>query len=135
MNEQELEPRGFIKNTIQTSGEKAASQALRDIRDRSYSGRHPELGKMINCQICHLRHRQNDPLFQCKQKFADKDGVVYGELKPPEGLIELTKKQVVGAAFFSKRRINPHSNRYLQARLNKFAAQQRKKKLDKEANL
>jgi hypothetical protein len=86
--------------------QKAAESALSEIRDRSFSGRHPELGRMINCQFCGLRHRAHERL--CEQKFAQKDGVVYGELTPPEGLTNLTIKQVVGVKMFAKRRINPH---------------------------
>lgn len=58
----ELEP-------VQTPESKAASdQALAEIKNRSFSGRHPELGKMIKCQVCGLRHRKNERV--CKQKFA-----------------------------------------------------------------
>jgi hypothetical protein len=78
---------------------------LRIVRDRSFSGRHPELGRMINCQICGLRHRQNER--KCEQKFAEKDGVVYGELKPPVGLVNLTTKQILGAKMFKGRRVRP----------------------------
>lgn len=105
-------------------GKKAAEIALAEIRGRSFSGRHPELGKMINCQFCGFRHRENER--KCEQKFAEKDSVVYGELKPPEGLTQLTKKQILGAAAFAKCRLRPHSNRYLQARTNALAAKQRK---------
>jgi hypothetical protein len=110
----------------------AAEQALDEIRARSFSGRNPHLGKMINC-VCGLRHREFERV--CKQKFAEKDGVIYGELKPPEGLTQLTRKQILGAKAFAKKRIRPHSNRYLQARLNKIAARQRKEKLDSSPEL
>jgi hypothetical protein len=45
---------------IKIAAQKAAKMALAKIRSRSYSERHPELGKMINCQFCGLRHRQNE---------------------------------------------------------------------------
>jgi hypothetical protein len=35
-----------------TSSEEAAFQAIQAIRSRSFSGRHPELGKMLKCQVC-----------------------------------------------------------------------------------
>lgn len=34
-----------------------AQKALIEIKHRSFSGRNPELGKMINCGRCSLRHR------------------------------------------------------------------------------
>ena len=46
--------------------------ALQTVHDRSFAGRNPHLGKMVNCQFCGLRHRENER--QCKQKFAEKDG-------------------------------------------------------------
>jgi len=111
-------------------GIEAAATALAEIRGRSFSGRHSELGKMINC-ICGLRHRANERA--CIQKFAttSREGdPIQGELVPPEGLTQLTKRQIFGAAMFAKKRINPHSNRYLQARINKIVAKKRKEKLN-----
>ena len=65
--------------------------------DRTFSGRHPELGKMVKCQICLTRHRAAQV---CRQRFVT-------ELVPPDGLTSLTKKQIHGAAAFAKkRRIN-----------------------------
>jgi hypothetical protein len=86
------------------AGQKAAEAALAEIHDRSYAGRHPELGRMINCALCGLRHRENW-VRKCEQKFAEKDGVVYGELKPPEGLTHLTKNQIIGKARFKGRAV------------------------------
>lgn len=114
-----------LENVPTEAGIKAAEEALQAIRDRSFSGRNPHLGKMINCQFCGTRHRQNERT--CAQKFAEENGVVYGELAPPEGLTQLTKKQVLGAAMFAHKRLNPHSNRYLNARNNSIAAKQHKK--------
>src|ERR1700676_2905316 len=50
------------------AGQKAAEAALTEIHGRSYSGRHPELGRMINCQFCNMRHRENER--KCVQKFT-----------------------------------------------------------------
>lgn len=36
---------------------KASEGFYESLKDRSYSGRHPELGKMIKCAVCGLRHR------------------------------------------------------------------------------
>ncbi len=111
------------------AGQEAAAKALAEIRNRSFSGRHPELGRMINCQFCNLRHRENQNFREgaCEQKFATEDGIEYGKLIPPEGLTGLTARQVIGAQRFAKKRINPHSNRWAPARANALAAKQRKK--------
>lgn len=37
-----------------------------DLSERSFSNRHPELGRMFKCQVCKTRHRP--PV--CKQRFA-----------------------------------------------------------------
>jgi hypothetical protein len=44
-----------------------ADAALKDLRDRSFSERHPELGKMVKCAVCGLRHRKEER--KCVQKF------------------------------------------------------------------
>jgi hypothetical protein len=88
------------------AGQKASEEALQAIKNRSFSGRNPHLGRMISCAICGLRHRENER--KCEQKFAvDENKIVYGELKPPEGLTNLTARQLVGAAVFNKRRRKP----------------------------
>lgn len=46
-----------FKSTL-TPGQLA--DALAVVGGRSFSGRHPELGKMINCKVCGLRHRETD---------------------------------------------------------------------------
>jgi hypothetical protein len=47
------------------------AKAIADIRekqkDKSFSERHPELGKMINCPLCDRRHRTSEI---CLQRFA-----------------------------------------------------------------
>lgn len=91
----------YPEHTIVTlpteAGQKAAVEALSMIKDRSYAGRNPSLGKMINCQFCGMRHRQNDTVMKCEQKFIT-------ELTPPEGLTTLTARQIFGAKAFNKRR-------------------------------
>jgi hypothetical protein len=122
--------------TVPTEGgQKAAAEALAEVHGRSFSGRNPHLGRMIKCQVCGMRHRVNERT--CVQRFAttNREGdPVQGELVPPEGLTHLTAKQVYGAAMFAKKRIRPHSNRYLQARINKIVAKQRKEKEEGESN-
>lgn len=125
------------------AGQQAAVDAVSDIRSRSYSGRHPELGKMIKCQICGRRHRQIQELrghtetdgvkkaskligtIGCIQQFATgkydirdpKPLLVAGETpetKPDD--IHSPIKIILGAAGFKGRRIKPPLNK----RTNQF---------------
>jgi hypothetical protein len=107
------------------AGQKAAEAALAEIHGRSYSGRHPELGRMINCQFCNLRHRENER--KCVQKFTTVVNRGPEEKIVPERTAPQTKKGVLGAKMFEKRRLRPHSNRWIPARTNALAAKQRKK--------
>jgi hypothetical protein len=54
-------------NEDKTKVKIVADIALKEIRSRSFSGRHPELGKMIKCQICGTRHRSSKI---CKFRYA-----------------------------------------------------------------
>ena len=94
----------------------AADAALAAIRLRSFSERHPELGKMINCAVCRSRHRSSQ---KCEQKFKqlwiDED-VETGEFSIQYAIVPLpgqngTPKSIVGAAYFAKKRKNPHPSR------------------------
>lgn len=38
----------------------AAEAAIGEFKDRSFAGRNAELGKMVNCPVCHRRHRRTD---------------------------------------------------------------------------
>ena len=116
----------------------AAESALGEIKDRSFSGRHSELGKMINCQVCRRRHRRTDVAFRehfdengnktvtleplisnCKQVFKilwiDED-LETGKLETQFATVPLpgqnaTPKSILGAAYFAKKRKNPHPSR------------------------
>jgi hypothetical protein len=46
-------------------GQQAAAEAIKKIHQRSYAERN-NLGKMIKCQVCKLRHRQP----RCKEKYV-----------------------------------------------------------------
>jgi hypothetical protein len=94
----------------------AADAAVSDIRGRSFSARHPELGKMINCAVCRSRHRSSQ---KCEQKFKqlwiDED-IETGEFSIQYAIVPLpgqkgTPKSIVGAAYFAKKRKNPHPSR------------------------
>src|SRR5690349_5834443 len=83
-------------------------------RERTFSGRNPQLGKMINCAICDRRHREYPA---CKLIYAthDKQGNVYQEIFDGDNWVPMamqasneTHKGVLGAAAFKRKRINPH---------------------------
>jgi hypothetical protein len=79
-----------VKTSVDPVAE-AIAKLREDIADRSFSGRHPELGKMVNCKICGLRHRSS---IVCKEI------VVIPTAQ--------TRKGVYGSAAFAKKRIKPH---------------------------
>jgi hypothetical protein len=117
--------------------QKAVEAALTNIGDRSFSARHPELGKMVNCQVCGTRHRKVDATYnrkkksglkilgngKCEQVFTYRVGDyeyfrkdATGELVPdyrtavnPEA--RPTQKQVIGRAAFAKKRFHPHPSK------------------------
>ena len=73
----------------------AVEKALTAIQLRSFAGRHPELGKMVKCQVCNKRHRE--PV--CKSIYAMN---AEGQPRIVEG---------VGRAPFTKKRFHPHPNK------------------------
>jgi hypothetical protein len=103
--------------------------AEKEVRGRPYSGRHPELGKMIKCQVHGRRHRQFEFGVPCEQKFTHtvngyqvfREEVVPATETEPETVKLVpdlrtaappdekpTVKQIIGAAQFAKKRYNPH---------------------------
>ncbi len=93
--------------------ENVIAKAHKEIRSRSFSGRHPEFGKMVKCQVCQRRHRD---FIKCEQQFVqlwvDEDvetgerTIGYASL-PPENK-KMTSKMTFGAAAFKGKRLNPH---------------------------
>lgn len=79
---------------------KLVTDAIQKFRDdyehKSYSQRHPELGKMVNCRICGLRHRS---IQVCQQRII---------VSVPQ-----TRKGIYGAAAFAKKRVRPHHSHRL----------------------
>lgn len=142
-----LEPKATIEGII------AAEKALAEIRLRSFSGRNPELGKMINCH-CGLRHRAS---IKHEVRYAHRwivvDGVkVYTEElliagDTPETMFDRTveadiqAKQariILGAPVrknFSSPRWNPHKNqkmlRYIRIVRNNLPDEYTPEDLDK----
>lgn len=121
-----------FKSTL-TAEELAAAED--EIRGRSFSARNPHLGKMMNCGVCHLRHRAAQ---KCEQRFTNRVGDYeeFKEEKNEAGEVKLvpayrtsieaainsldgkggyhdkpTPKSVVGAATFAKKRHHPHPSK------------------------
>lgn len=113
---------------------KAIEAANSTIEARSFSERHPELGKMINCQVCRRRHRATNVAYKkkgkvvalhnkCEQVFTNRVGDyelfredAKGELVPdyrtaihPDS--RPTSKQVMGRASVAKKRFHPHPSK------------------------
>ena len=78
---------------------------------KSFSARHPELGRMVNCAVCGERHRS---IHVCEQRFAvNKKTKLPMEMVVLPGLTGLTKNQIIGRAAFAKKRIKPHHSKKL----------------------
>lgn len=81
-----------------TSGEAELAEAAKKFEEafaeRSFSQRHEELGKMIDCRLCGRRHREGDPLL--------KDSTAHNN----RHLVDVPSRYVL----FAKKRINPHHN-------------------------
>lgn len=125
----ETEPE--YKSTLAPGVVEAAQKA---IRGRSFSGRNPHLGKMINCPVCGERHRVNrtiprskgkvEILPKCEQRFTNIAGDFQFYRENPElGVlvpalrtaidpdVQPTPRQIMGAPLsrnFAKPRHNPH---------------------------
>ncbi len=111
-NEQEFEPPKPPTPELL----EAARKALLEIRKRPFSGRHPELGKMVNCQVCAMRHRVGER--ECTQKFAElytEEDIETGEKTVVYATVPLpgqrrTVKSVLGAKMFSGKRRQARPN-------------------------
>ena len=81
----------------------ATAKFYQSQRSRPFSERHPELGKMINCVVCDRRHRSS---VKCEPMYA------VGQYDPEKKVLiaPKTRKGIVGAAAFAKKRIRPHRN-------------------------
>jgi len=103
------------------AGQAASAEVLAEIRSRSFSGRHPELGKMVKDPITGRRVRQAEQ--STEQVFAKRWKVVDGEkvytdekliagLTPEtETVIAANKARAFfGAAAFARKRKNPPKN-------------------------
>lgn len=96
---------------------KVVDKVVDDIKHLSYAKRHPELGKMINCQVCGMRHFSSKV---CQQRFAIKHieedtetgerTTVYATATPHHAK-HPTVNQVIGAAAFKGKRRKSHISR------------------------
>ena len=107
---------GAELNTPQVPGESTVSDAIAKYRkehaEKSFSQRHPELGKMVNCQFCSRRHRSS---IVCQQVFTTVVNCGPNEKTVEPRLAPKTRRGVNGAQAFAKKRINPHfSNKRLE---------------------
>ena len=106
----------------------AVAKAITTLKDRPYSERHSELGKMIKCHVHGFRHREFEfGTKPCEQVFTyrgkNKHGkyAMYREDERGEEVPDYrtavrpdekpTKKQLIGAAQFAKKRFHPHYSR------------------------
>lgn len=72
----------------------AAKKFKEAFAERSFSARHEELGKMIDCRLCGRRHRQADPLALASRAHGEQKK----EMPPSRAVI------------FHKQRFHPHHN-------------------------
>lgn len=78
---------------------------------KTFSGRHPELGKMIQCPVCDRRHQSSHtciPVYAASKTEEEFDG----ENWIPRILMasDKTRKGVYGASRFKRQRILKHRN-------------------------
>lgn len=107
----------MIRINLLSAMNRNVAAALAAIRARSFSGRNPQLGPMINCPVCKLRHRKTNVVkgvvVKCEAKYAphrfvEGDKIVEGE---PQMAAQNTLKGVFGAAFVAKKRFHPHPSK------------------------
>lgn len=111
----------------------AISKAVGEIQGRSFSGRNPELGKMIKCQVCGRRHREVQNLYThseqdgikkatkfvvritCAQQFKElhvEEDLATGEKTLIYAMAaQNTKNGIIGSRAFKGKRLKPHLNR------------------------
>jgi len=79
---------------------KSIADFNKSFRERSFSGRHLELGKMISCGVCGRRHRKSEV---CEQRFA-KVRIGHSEEYRQTESVEPKPRRGIGP----KKRMNPH---------------------------
>jgi len=80
-------------------------------KEKSFSGRHSELGKMMKCQICNRRHRS---AIECIQRFALDENEIPRTGSNIPGQAHQTRRGALGVLDNSKgKRILPHHSSQL----------------------
>ena len=132
----------MIKINVLSPMNKNVAAALAAIRARPYSGRNPQLGKMINCDLCGNRHRQVRFFEARTATKTDGTEIVIEQSYAPQRLVEGAKvsnrnsvkiaglhgdkvvegepmmasqlklKGIFGAAMVAKKRIKPHLSKW-----------------------
>ena len=96
-----------VKKAVQD----AVAKFREDFKDKSFSERHPELGRMINCRVCLQRHRSSTI---CTQEFAASPQFETGEGEPILLIARQdTMKGVYGAKNVKGKRLKPHHSHKL----------------------
>lgn len=86
MNEEEIKEPPIAEHSGPT-GDAGISLTIavdtfeKERKRRPFSGRNPQLGKMIKCVLCGRRHRETECHLKA-QKFANKPGTPEGETDP-----------------------------------------------------
>jgi hypothetical protein len=76
---------------------KAVAAFEEDRHNASFSKRNPDLGKMISCSLCDMRHRVHDLMMLNSTAHGEQ---VFGDMKYPSR-----------TAAFAKKRLHPHPNK------------------------
>jgi hypothetical protein len=85
-------------NPDQSEVDAAAAKFREAFAERNFSQRHEELGKMIDCHLCGVRHREGDPLFKNSRAHAEQKRATQ----------EVASLGSVPRSNFAKPRFNPH---------------------------
>lgn len=80
--------------SVSSELETAVTRFKKAFAERSFSQRHEDLGKMINCRVCGRRHRQADPV------------ALLSRAHGKQAFRDLPSRSVM----FAKKRFNPHHN-------------------------
>ena len=91
------------------AGNRAVANAVNALRARSFSERHQELGKMLNCYVCDRRHREP----ACTPKYYEIEYIMMDDSVKTFEMVadQETRKGVLGAAVFAKKRFLPHHSK------------------------
>lgn len=84
-----------LQDTKTLNFNRAIAKTINAIRSRSFFGRNPQIGRMVNCAVCGRRHRDN---LACKLIYITEAANI--------------RRGIQGARTFAKKRFHPHPNKY-----------------------